>query len=192
MSNRLNVAHLAPRRESHEFFAAPQRAGLADTALRWLSGLADRSEMMLSPRLRQDLGLPAAAAIPLLLLASVLACWGGSFEIHRFFYAGDGTGVADHISSPEEVTKWHYQGTQMGLSLWWGLYAAGMLAVGFLYRRPPLRYAAMAIFAVTIVKVSFVDLEHIEMTYRVLSLMGLGLLLLAGSWLYHRQMRAKS
>ena len=63
MSNRLNVAHLAPRREPHEFFAAPaRRPSLTAAAVRWLRGLADSSEMALSPALRRDLGLPAAAA----------------------------------------------------------------------------------------------------------------------------------
>jgi len=119
--------------------------------------------------------------VPLFLLGSLLAGWGGSFEVHRFFHSGRAAGWADP-----------YQGTQMGLSLWWGLYAAGMLTVGFIRSRPSLRYVAMALFAATIVKVSFVDLAHIKMVYRVLSLIGLGLLLLAGSWLYHRQMRARS
>ena len=41
-------------------------------------------------------------------------------------------------------------------------------------------------------KVFPVDLARIQLPYRVLPLMALGLLLLGGSWLYHRQMRAKA
>jgi uncharacterized membrane protein len=81
------------------------------------------------------------------------------------------------------------QGMHMALSLWAGLYAAILLTIGFVMSRPAARYTAIALFAVTLVKVFLIDLAHIEMVYRVLSLLGLGLLLLAGSWLYHRKFR---
>jgi hypothetical protein len=156
--------------------ADPGRAVAANW--QFLAGLALAAALLAFRKLtaKRQLGLPRPLDVPLFLLASLLTAWGGSFEIHRFFHTGGAVAWADP-----------YQGTQMGLSLWWGLYAAGLLTLGFVWSNPPLRYTAMAVFAVTIVKVAFVDLAHIQMVYRVLSLMGLGLLLLAGSWLYHRQ-----
>lgn len=112
------------------------------------------------------------------LTAALPVLWAGSIEIHRFFYGPAAPAWTDA-----------YQGMHMGLSLWWGLYAAVLLALGFTFRRPALRYLAITMFAIVIVKVFLVDLAHIQMVYRVLSLMGLGVLLLCGSLLYHRQLK---
>jgi hypothetical protein len=130
---------------------------------------------------RRGLAVPRQWSVPFFLTAALLTAWGGSFEIHRFFHAPGAPGWIDA-----------YKGTQMSLSLWWGLYAAVVLALGFIYAKPSLRYLAMALFAVTVGKAFFVDLGHIDMIYRVLALLGLGVLLLAGSLLYHRQMRTKN
>ena len=53
-------------------------------------------------------------------------------------------------------------------------------------RYAPIRYFAMAVFAVTIVKVFVVDLAELDRIYRVLSIIGLGLTLLLTSYLYQR------
>jgi hypothetical protein len=62
MSNRLDVAHTVPRREPHEFLAAPVPARtLAGAALTWLHGIVGSSDS-LNAAVRRDLGLPAAPA----------------------------------------------------------------------------------------------------------------------------------
>ena len=62
MSNRLSLAHVAHRIEIHAPFAAhAPESGVLAVAGRWLAGLADKDEMALTPALRRDLGLPAAA-----------------------------------------------------------------------------------------------------------------------------------
>ena len=59
MSNRLAVAHAVPRREAHEFLAAPVPAwSLAGAALTWLHGIVSRDDS-LNAAVRRDLGLPA-------------------------------------------------------------------------------------------------------------------------------------
>ena len=50
---------------------------------------------------------------------------------------------------------------QLGLSLLWTLYAAATLAWGFVRRSVALRYAALCLFGLTIVKVFFVDLASV-------------------------------
>ena len=72
----------------------------------------------------------------------------------------------------------------MGLSVLWTLYAAATLAWGFVRRSVALRYAALFLFGLTIVKVFFVDLASVKTAYRMLSLLILGVVLLLGTvWL---------
>ena len=78
------------------------------------------------------------------------------------------------------------QATQVGLSIWWALLAATMLAWGFATRHTLQRYLALRLFALTIVKVLVVDLADVETVYRVLSLLASGALLIGASWLYQR------
>jgi uncharacterized membrane protein len=48
------------------------------------------------------------------------------------------------------------------------------------------RLGALALFAITVVKVFLVDLAALSTLYRFISSMGLGLLLLIGAYLYYR------
>jgi uncharacterized membrane protein len=75
------------------------------------------------------------------------------------------------------------------LSVGYAVYAIGLLAAGIARRRALLRIMALLLLAVTIGKVFMFDLRRIEAIWRVLSVFGLGLLLLAGSLLYHKYSR---
>lgn len=142
---------------------------LAVAAIAWAKVLASRKILQ-----------PAALVDALGLLGPVVLVWAGSVEIVRFFQASAQTWSGDAT-----------QATHTALSIWWGLSATAALAVGFIIRKAPLRYLAIAIFAVTIGKIFWADLSKVEMPYRVLSLLGLGMLLLSGSWLYHRAAASK-
>jgi uncharacterized membrane protein len=72
------------------------------------------------------------------------------------------------------------------LSITWAAYATGLIVAGIRHRYAPLRYTAFAVFAVTIGKVFAVDLARLDRLYRVSSILGLGVLLLLTSYLYHR------
>jgi hypothetical protein len=72
------------------------------------------------------------------------------------------------------------------LSIGYALYALILLAAGIVRSRTLLRIMALILLAGTIVKVFFYDMRHIEAIWRVLSVFGLGLLLMAGSLLYHK------
>jgi uncharacterized membrane protein len=58
--------------------------------------------------------------------------------------------------------------------------------VGLRRHCPAIRYFAIVVFAVTIFKVFTIDLGALERIYRVLSVIGLGVLLLMSSYLYQR------
>jgi uncharacterized membrane protein len=101
--------------------------------------------------------------------------WAGSLEIDRAAVWLTRTGA---LAARESVVR------QVGLSIFWSLYAVGCVALGFRARVAALRYFGLGLFAVTLLKVVLVDLAQVATGYRVLSFMGLGLLLLGTSVLY--------
>ena len=78
----------------------------------------------------------------------------------------------------------------MGYSVWWSVYAAGLLIGGLLGRWAAIRYMALAVFAVTLGKVFLVDMAGVEAGYRIASFLALGVLLVGVSFLYQRYFRA--
>jgi uncharacterized membrane protein len=91
-----------------------------------------------------------------------------------------------------EVDRWAetqaiaapWMARQVGWSVWWSVYAIGMVIAGFRLRTAAARYAGLALFAVTLLKVVIVDLSAASTGLRILSFFGLGVLLLATSVLY--------
>jgi uncharacterized membrane protein len=81
---------------------------------------------------------------------------------------------------------------QVGLSLLWTLYAAAALAWGFIRSNPPVRYAALALFGLTVIKVFAVDLGAVRTGYRILSFLVLGVVLLLVSVVYQKRRRQDS
>ncbi len=75
---------------------------------------------------------------------------------------------------------------QMMLSATWGTYATALTAAGFRQGYAPIRYLAIAVFGVTVVKVFTVDFSQLDSIYRILSSIALGLLLMGASYLYQR------
>jgi hypothetical protein len=76
--------------------------------------------------------------------------------------------------------------TQVGLSVLWTLYAACALGWGFIRSKPPVRYAALALFGLTVFKVFLVDMAAVKTVYRILSFLVLGVVLLLVSLLYQK------
>jgi uncharacterized membrane protein len=73
---------------------------------------------------------------------------------------------------------------QVAFSIFWSAFAVACVATGFRTRVAALRYCGLTLLAITLVKIVVVDLGHISTGYRVLSFMGLGLLMLGTSVLY--------
>jgi uncharacterized membrane protein len=84
----------------------------------------------------------------------------------------------------------HWLG-QMALSVLWSIYAAVLAAVGFVRRLPAIRWAALSLFALTVVKVMLVDIAVLQQLYRIIAFLVLGLLLLMVTWGYHRAFYSK-
>ena len=82
--------------------------------------------------------------------------------------------------------------TQIGLSVLWTLYAAASLAWGFVRSNPAVRYAALALFGLTVIKVFAIDLGAVKTVYRILSFLVLGVVLLLVSLAYQKRRQQDS
>ena len=87
-----------------------------------------------------------------------------------------------NISDPRQA-NWT---AQMAITIVWGVYASSMLSIGFWRRVLALRLAALALFAMTAVKLLIVDLANVRQIYRIVSFLVMGLLMIAASYLYHK------
>ncbi|MGC1684038.1 MAG: DUF2339 domain-containing protein, partial [Candidatus Acidiferrales bacterium] len=76
----------------------------------------------------------------------------------------------------------------LGLSILWTCYATGLIVVGLVRKSALLRWQALALFGVVLVKVFLYDLSFLQRFYRILSFLVLGLLLLLVSFLYQRKL----
>ena len=75
---------------------------------------------------------------------------------------------------------------QLSLSIIWTLYAAFLIAVGIWKKYAPMRYMALLLFGITILKVFLVDLSTLKLFYRIISFLVLSLILIAVSFLYQK------
>ena len=71
-----------------------------------------------------------------------------------------------------------------GISLLWALFAFALLLGGLINKAVSLRLAGLALFAVVVWKIFFVDLSHLQAIHRVIAFMVLGIVLLLASFLY--------
>ncbi len=72
------------------------------------------------------------------------------------------------------------------VSVWWGLFSIALLAAGFRYRVAPLRYAGLALLASATIKALIIDLSEVSAGWRVVSVLGLGMLMLGVALVYVR------
>lgn len=75
---------------------------------------------------------------------------------------------------------------QVALSVLWSILGGVFFAAGLLLRRPPVRLFGLALLGLATAKVFLVDLAALDVAYRVLSLVALGVLLLISAVVYQR------
>ena len=77
-----------------------------------------------------------------------------------------------------------------GISIWWGSFAIGLLAIGFIRSIPLVRHVGLTLLGITAVKFLLIDLQGTETVYRVIIALVIGLLLVGTSVVYARFGRA--
>ncbi len=106
------------------------------------------------------------------MLVGMLGLWLGTLELDRLFAPEAGriqrAAMARHTA----------------LSVYWSVYAIVLVALGFTYRSTWCRYAGLALLAFGLAKVLIIDMSEVRYIYRVFSLLGVGLLLVATSVAY--------
>ncbi len=125
----------------------------------------------------------AATRHALILGAHVLAIGWVSAEISLIF--GERAYASSAVDLPAGVARAELA-EQVALSVAWALYAVGLVAAGFRRRYAPARYLAIALFGLTIVKVMTKDITELDRVYQMLSVLGVGVLLVSASYLYQR------
>lgn len=73
-----------------------------------------------------------------------------------------------------------------GLSVFWGLFALGLISAGLIKRQRPLRLIGLGQFVWVALKVFFHDLASLDPIYRIVAFILLGGVLLAGAFVYLR------
>jgi uncharacterized membrane protein len=116
----------------------------------------------------------------LLVAANLLTLSWLTGEITSFWQLRELVGRASALSRSGHLVR------EVMLSITWSAYATLLILVGLRRQYAPIRYFAIVVFAITILKVFTVDLAALERIYRVLSIVGLGVLLLMSSYLYQR------
>ena len=90
------------------------------------------------------------------------------------------------IYRPEDVWLMEERIGRAGFSILWGIYALFLIVLGFWKKNKPLRLAAIALFAFTLVKVFIFDLAETSIANKTVIFLALGALLLIISFLYQR------
>jgi len=76
------------------------------------------------------------------------------------------------------------QSYKLGLSILWGIYALILIVLGLWKKKQHLRLFAIALFAITLIKLFFYDLTHLNTIAKTVVFLALGILLLLVSFLY--------
>ena len=114
------------------------------------------------------LGFVAVATNFFALFALSLELWD---YFGRQSSLGIDSGLAQHLS----------------LSLLWTAYASALIGLGIQRKSPLLRWQALSLFGLVVVKVFIYDSSYLERFYRIVSFFILGLVLLVVSFLYQRK-----
>lgn len=109
-------------------------------------------------------------------LAVLVVLWGGTLEIDRWF--------EQLIASGSGMFRDTRRAKQVAFSIFWSVFAVSSVVAGFRFRTAGLRYFGLGLFAVTLLKVVLLDMSQVQTGYRVLSFLGLGLLMMGTSVLY--------
>ncbi len=72
------------------------------------------------------------------------------------------------------------------VSIWWGIFAVLLITVGFWKRVSPARHVGLGLLAIALGKAMIVDLQGVPQLWRIVSFIGLGLLMLGVAVAYSR------
>ena len=83
----------------------------------------------------------------------------------------------------EKITNWKFL-SHMYISVMWAAYGAALMTVGFWQKSKILRYIAIGLFALLLVKVFILDTKTVKSVYRIAAFLATGVTLVGVSYLY--------
>jgi len=83
----------------------------------------------------------------------------------------------------ERIANWKFL-SHMYISVMWAIYGAALMTVGFWRKNKILRYIALGLFAVLLVKVFIWDTKTVKSVYRIAAFLATGVTLVGVSYLY--------
>ncbi len=114
---------------------------------------ADRYLPRLSNNEHWGIGITGVCGITLVWLVLSLECHG--YFVSQSFISGD-------------VELWRWR-AQLALTVFWILFATALLLLGFRFNRSRLRWFAMGLFGVTVLKLFVVDMANVQQIYRIVA-----------------------
>jgi uncharacterized membrane protein len=75
---------------------------------------------------------------------------------------------------------------KLGLSILWGVYSLLLIALGIWKQKKHLRIGAISLFGITLIKLFFYDISHLNTISKTIVFLSLGILLLTISFLYNK------
>ena len=109
-------------------------------------------------------------------LAGIFTLWVLiSEEIYFYWYCLDRYGTA--------TPNWQFL-ANMYMSIAWAVYGIALMIVGFWRHIKTLRFAALGLFAILLVKVFIMDMSTVKNVYRIAAFLATGITLVAVSYLY--------
>jgi len=115
---------------------------------------------------------------------NLLALWALTLEANDYFDRLDRAVFSRH--AVYSVTSQWQVARDFTFSAIWIAYGAALMITGFWKRSAFIRWQALVLMAVTIVKVFLYDSRELEQVYRILSFIALGVVLMGISYAYHR------
>ena len=119
-------------------------------------------------------GVDEKFRLVVLALPWVILFWIGNLELDRFFY---------QRAASLELGR---MAQQASFSIHWALWGVGLVVVGFARRWREVRWIGLGLLVIATGKVLAFDMMHVGSVYRVLSLLVVGVLLIATSVTYQR------
>jgi uncharacterized membrane protein len=155
----------------------------------FLSALVVTACLLAAASVYQKVGQRKQIFEPIQILVIVLVAIGTlwlvmSLETYSFFAA---RAAAKRLFEDAHHERWL---GQMALSVLWSIYAGVLAAIGFIRHSAAVRWAALSLFALTVVKAMLVDIAQLQQLYRVISFLVLGFLLLLVAWGYQKAFHA--
>lgn len=114
---------------------------------------ADRYLPRLTSIEHWGIGITGVCGISLVWLVLSLECHG--YFVSRSFEGGD-------------VELWRWR-AQLALTVFWIVFASSLLMLGFYFNRSRLRWFAMALYGVTVIKLFMVDMANVQQVYRIVA-----------------------